>query len=98
DGHVTGVQTCALPIYGDAMWALLWDGRELGGTNSAYSVNDIFKGAELAAPMSVHGTAIPRKDETSIALAITAEPWPYTVGRNKRSEERRVGKGCGERR
>src|SRR5207253_8642639 len=81
DGHVTGVQTCALPIYrrhgrdDDALAAVLC--QNLQGLSVGHG----------------HGSYSARK--TAPAL-FSACAWRYAAARSLalRSEERRVGKGC----
>ncbi|CAF2363689.1 unnamed protein product [Rotaria sp. Silwood2] len=44
-------------LEGDAMMGLYFDGQHLGNNASMWTVNDIFRGAELVAPMYTHGFA-----------------------------------------
>src|SRR5439155_7756137 len=87
DGHVTGVQTCALPILG------VPDAYQLPSVpGSAYLKTDTetllrFKAAYVSGPMPTRGRVSGGGRRQRI-LPFTLEP---------RSEERRVGKGCRSR-
>src|SRR5207253_4856107 len=86
DGHVTGVQTCALPILPDAGWAVTlarnWPNRP------------------PSASVTVIATNTADVPDDGLRLEITGESVPAflssirTLSGLGRSEERRVGKEC----
>src|SRR5690606_40394693 len=90
DFHVTGVQTCALPIYYDGkVWGVSsWTTRPRVITPTAtlgvVSVQDGSDG--LVSPYTY-------SDMTGSQLRLATNPRGYY--RQRRSEERRVGKECG---
>src|SRR5690606_39791643 len=88
DFHVTGVQTCALPIFAiDALaialasWLLFAITRALGADHAGF-----------AALVAISGGAI------VLASSWSALAAGRTLGARVRSEERRVGKECRRRR
>src|SRR5207253_7086674 len=88
DGHVTGVQTCALPI---SVSLLASSGRSLTQVASELGVQpSLLRGWRGALSGAVKTPAGPG------ALAATAAPSPEQteIRRLQRSEERRVGKEC----
>src|SRR5439155_9159135 len=86
DGHVTGVQTCALPI-------------SLSALATAGNAQNAYQGKfTLAVETHWEGVALPAGDYT-FALPSNSAPyrlyiWGQGVGAIIRSEERRVGKEC----
>src|SRR5690606_40427190 len=90
DFHVTGVQTCALPISED-------DGRDRGDREPARG--GCVMSVELGAWLH---EAAERMDEACVRCGRCFEvcpvtPWSAAKGADPRSEERRVGKGCRSR-
>src|SRR5207253_6169361 len=88
DGHVTGVQTCALPIS-------LIIRLQLGGPNghvvTAAQYNQIF---------TMHGTTMIFLVVMPLGAGLANFLVPLMIGARDvafRSEERRVGKECGAR-
>ena len=70
--------------YGDAMWAFKVDGRELSPNEGNYSVNDLYSGAEIEAPMFIHGVVINSGEgRRTVCLGATSQPWPSALGPNK---------------
>src|SRR5207253_8696980 len=88
DGHVTGVQTCALPIFGPS--ATIW--------NTADRVMGIVGGGGHAEFLCVHereAIRVPKEMPWEEAAAIPeAFLTAYDALFTRRSEERRVGKEC----
>src|SRR5439155_12788471 len=87
-GHVTGVQTCALPIYRlpalpRVFWTSAW--RDAPDERSYPLLAEAAHGALAVLPE-------PLAQPSGPPLA------PVAADRIERSEERRVGKGCGCRR
>ncbi len=70
--------------YGDVMWGLWIDGTEAGANNATYADNDIWRGAELQAPMFVQGLfdQLP-VGQHRISLGASAEPWSEKNGIDK---------------
>src|SRR5690606_40752929 len=89
DFHVTGVQTCALPIFGVILNPAANAGRAL-------SLLPVLTGALEAAGLrfQVHVTSGPG-DATVAARRLVEQGVPVAL---TRSEERRVGKECRSRR
>src|SRR5207253_4766466 len=87
DGHVTGVQTCALPIFARAIaWllkALDWPARSPSGANMAAL------SADSAAPADMSPRWMRSALSPPSAHARASDGGP---SRSRRSEERRVGK------
>src|SRR5207253_7318232 len=97
DGHVTGVQTCALPIC--AVGLFLFHGKRSGAIVltllvAALAVMPIVAWSPLA-PLTAIG-ASPRLTSV-VALFATIGAFTFGGGLSMRSEERRVGKECGAR-
>src|SRR5690625_7443045 len=97
DGHVTGVQTCALPIFFLKEYQRLRPYREKSQVNFLLTCSLIsclsFFGSELSAFFSVFNNRFAaRWDSGSISLTV---PWAITSSNiwetDIRSEERRVG-------
>src|SRR5690606_39728477 len=86
DFHVTGVQTCALPIFDGC------EGVGRGGDGGEKAASDISGGAERSASGSGDG-------EQDAPSAAGPEPGGLRLGDAGvgRSEERRVGKECRSR-
>jgi hypothetical protein len=63
--------------YGDAMWSLLLDGRELAANEGSYADNDICQCAEVQAPLALQGLIAPGG---RVSLGAGAEPWPGKLG------------------
>src|SRR5439155_15440741 len=88
DGHVTGVQTCALPIcrYPVARWRPTEDQDDrLMARGSIHFQPKRLAGAEI------HFDRQP-VESTSYGMEVGAE---HAIACGERSEERRVGKECG---
>src|SRR5207249_9526850 len=85
DRNVTGVQTCALPIYLCEGWL---EGYLLTRRHGLFATYEAF--AMVSASMAVQHT---KWLEAGIAL-----PWRAPIASLNRSEERRVGKECRSRR
>src|SRR5699024_11409224 len=85
DRNVTGVQTCALPIFADAMGDDVFLVSVMTAGNETGSVQPV---RELAAIAHSHG-ALFHTDAVQAAGAL-----PLNVRELGRSEERRVGKEC----
>src|SRR5207253_8444106 len=95
DGHVTGVQTCALPIFGPGYWrtdASLFK-RFSFSSGQAFEFRieavNVFNHVNLGNPDSEIG--VPGNNNAN-AGRITSTAYG---GVDPRSEERRVGKGRG---
>src|SRR5690606_40414538 len=90
--HVTGVQTCALPIYGGSFVATGDNGTLLmSGDSSGWGRIDLGTTARLRGAAYGNNNANPGNDDKE-----EIETW-VVVGDGGRSEERRVGKECGVR-
>src|SRR5207248_8634405 len=92
DRTVTGVQTCALPIYGDlvedGVCGVLIAEKKLGVSQPTASGNlNILREAGLLKAKRIKQWTLYRRDEAKIKNA------KQTIVRRVRSEERRVGKG-----
>src|SRR5207253_8204626 len=88
DGHVTGVQTCALPIL-VREYTFLLDPAELRQTQSAQVA-----AASTAAQAARHDTAAPdTRPAPAAQSARPPAPAKTETATPARSEERRVGKG-----
>src|SRR5207253_7077053 len=94
DGHVTGVQTCALPIYPHS------PANVLAGTMG----DAVYKSPDGGQSWTPHNAGL--KEHVSVVNQFVFHPTDAdliyvatTVGvfRSKRSEERRGGKECGSR-
>src|SRR5207253_7225507 len=84
DGHVTGVQTCALPIFAPVVAVVTTIDREhLDQYTSLEDIQDAF--TQFVNRVPFYGAAILCVDEPNVQAII-----PNV----KRSEERRVGKEC----
>src|SRR5699024_11607541 len=90
DRNVTGVQTCALPIYLD------------GGGQVSLSCQGavVFPRGRVALAPAVSGQLHARQEQVVEALAETGADLHHNYARGRwlphRSEERRVGKECRE--
>src|SRR5439155_12851951 len=82
DGHVTGVQTCALPIFPNAVLEYMAAGLPVIATTVG-GVPEIIEN-------EVHGLLIPPENPAALSRAILRLL-------KDRSEERRVGKECRSR-
>src|SRR5689334_23739760 len=80
DGTVTGVQTCALPIW----MATLYLQSAAGG---------LYRGDDLAVAIEVGPVAAAEITTQAATVVHNAHGDPARL--RQRSEERRVGKGCG---
>src|SRR5207253_3872766 len=90
DGHVTGVQTCALPILvmRFSRWA---KSSSLAATTLAPSAREA-RSVSAVNPPAAAGDAW-----TASAVGVAGSAWvlmPLLVAARSRSEERRVGKEC----
>src|SRR5207253_3449391 len=85
DGHVTGVQTCALPISTSSLARLRWSGR------------DVFYRSGTADPFVLYQVLLRsgKKAEYYVPRGLRPET---ILDIGSRSEERRVGKECRVRR
>src|SRR5690606_40944429 len=83
DFHVTGVQTCALPI-----------SDELTGGNSNLTVANLNEAATAFANTDVTGAELETLTDTSNADSLHTHSTEENL---RRSEERRVGKECRSR-
>src|SRR5207253_4143004 len=94
DGHVTGVQTCALPIFGLAGMAAvsgIFGGSPTGADLIAGAIGGIGGGAVVA--MLYRGLALGTMALVAPVTGVVAAFIPVVYGAT--SEERRVGKaGC----
>src|SRR5690606_40173228 len=91
DFHVTGVQTCALPIFvGVAVSGTKGVAVEVNSETDFVAKNEQFQGFVS----NVAQVALNLGSDDVEALAAAEFPGGGTV---QRSEERRVGKGCGAR-
>src|SRR5690606_40724294 len=85
DFHVTGVQTCALPILARAAprcWVPRRPGAPRRGRMAAHSLM----------PVAWAGALLPRRPMALEELAVPPDPRLTASIRWRRSEERRVGK------
>src|SRR5690606_40393000 len=94
DFHVTGVQTCALPICntGDKTAIQAWLDKQSDAAEAS---------SEVADPLGLaqQGDSEKKKPETREAEPVSlANPQLLRNAGDERSEERRVGKGCRSRR
>src|SRR5207245_6068318 len=89
DATVTGVQTCALPIYIEAQSVI-----------RGYRVTAMIEGP-LSHPTTSVGSepSLPQADVVSLILTgtLSSTDTSTSVLAQSRSEERRVGKGCSTR-
>src|SRR5207253_6605850 len=93
DGHVTGVQTCALPIYVPQLFHRAPSGWNSGSvTSSLILVNTTSTGMSQRMTLGSGATLI-RFDIMRGPSASSIMASTYGVGIFQRSEERRVGKG-----
>src|SRR5207253_6749045 len=91
DGHVTGVQTCALPIFPFRQCALL-DSLRLPfciGKRALHAEHIFARACELRGPAWLQ----PRRIGHGLELRVWGKDVRLPVG-GVRSEERRVGKEC----
>src|SRR5207253_7349180 len=95
DGHVTGVQTCALPIYGG------WELGVVGMARALAAMGAVVIGADIRQYLgSLRRAAHPGAACQMIAADFEAlsHQVQKEIGMSEyRSEERRVGKECGSR-
>src|SRR5690625_7312165 len=82
DGHVTGVQTCALPISNSTPWVI------------QRTLSTSVKPSWLIHRYLVHTSEARTSSTTRAPMASAVMPSGDRRGRG-RSEERRVGKECG---
>src|SRR5207253_3842670 len=94
DGHVTGVQTCALPIFGLDSYEALCDRLAAAGRSPLHD--------EVIEAITTHETSFFRDGHPFEALRLVLLPEVLEAARRRklslRSEERRVGKECRSRR
>src|SRR5690606_40159758 len=91
DFHVTGVQTCALPIY--LCTAVLASGVP-ARQSFGYSDSDAFAvGLTCGGELEVFVQRVTAAERPVLDAALTA-PGAAALVRDLRSEERRVGKEC----
>src|SRR5439155_10901012 len=87
DGHVTGVQTCALPI---CLWVQT-SARAFGMPATRYGASPKFGGSANNHASAGHHPAAELSDSAAVSLR-------FVIAANRaRSEERRVGKECRSR-
>src|SRR5207253_4877327 len=86
DGHVTGVQTCALPIFG------FNDQLNLNGWNGGVSLPDLYEGLGVAVDISGHYTGEMEEYNFLIGPQYSYKLKGVRFYGHGRSEERRVGK------
>src|SRR5207253_8593984 len=91
DGHVTGVQTCALPIFEDGDHPLFdtWVPDSVGGTGRVWAWPQA-REVVRKYPVVVSGGLTPGNVDGAVR---ELHPWAVDVC-SGRSEERRVGKVC----
>src|SRR5690606_40909722 len=89
DFHVTGVQTCALPILLINSCGRVWYAASRSAMRGASSKPRAFRGRSMSLTPKLQSDFACRITNTCLAM-ITA---PF-----HRSEERRVGEGCRSRR
>src|SRR5690625_6490633 len=102
DGHVTGVQTCALPIYPEHSFALLFVSGSDPCGNCFNEISDYLNlAAETPALMDNHYSMLlfHGNDESQARRYVQASGMTSRVDHSTfietvRSEERRVGKEC----
>src|SRR5690606_40974147 len=94
DFHVTGVQTCALPIFGVTLGAGLtatWSARARAGAKAVrvalYKAGGVHPAAFAAAKQLLEG-------REGFRLRVTVPEDIRRGALDERSEERRVGKEC----
>src|SRR5207302_5198172 len=92
DFHVTGVQTCALPILPQSKPPPPAVVELLEEVDVDLVLCPVGGGGLLC------GTAVAAKTMRSKIKVVAAEPANADDAAQSRSEERRVGKGCGSRR
>src|SRR5690606_39454389 len=90
DFHVTGVQTCALPIYPDRPSAVK---PELSETHSRFLPVPT-KTPRRLFPPGADRQGIQLSDTVMSPLAVVSSSTRSAFGSSPRSEERRVGKTC----
>src|SRR5690606_40271102 len=91
--HVTGVQTCALPISGSSLLAPLVLGRQKAF--SLLALGEGFSAEQAVAAGLIHAVVEEGELEaTVLAAADAVAQKPPEALRVTRSEERRVGRGC----
>src|SRR5207249_9479728 len=89
DRNVTGVQTCALPIYCHLLWSDYV-------CNTSANVGTLL-GRTHSAKVAVRGYIVCPPKEMAILQDTIESGWVYTDRNLNRSEERRVGKEGRER-
>src|SRR5207253_4372491 len=91
-GHVTGVQTCALPIYN------LWDLEVALDVEWAHATaplaNIMLVATPTAETLGVQGFPDMMKAEQALIDSHQVDVISQSFGSGERSEERRVGKEC----
>src|SRR5690606_40722364 len=87
--HVTGVQTCALPIFVHSVFQVRWSGM---GIERSPSIEEYFPHVGPVVPIGVLQEQKMRRLRNNYAPMGKDQ-----TGGNVRSEERRVGKECGWR-
>src|SRR5690606_39571550 len=94
DFHVTGVQTCALPILGDAARPAIAQGRVMRILIALLAA--LLLAPAFATPPRLM-LATGHHDGIEVADWLVSEKLDGVRGHWDRSEERRVGTGCGAR-
>src|SRR5207253_7998523 len=97
DGHVTGVQTCALPIWSAGS---LERARRIASSTASGIVARTMEGGDTMSSEWRASTACavgPVKGGSPTSISYTTHARLYWSLRPSRSEERRVGKGVGAR-
>src|SRR5699024_11541040 len=90
--NVTGVQTCALPIWAGVFVVVIISGMNRPRTVPPHP-------ALTLAKLSHELADLPRRTREREFVKVADELWlPSTADRDLRSEERRVGTGCRSRR
>jgi hypothetical protein len=71
--------------FGDALWSLQQDGRELAANEGSYADNDICQCAELQAPLALQGLLAPGLSDRGVrvSVGVGTEPWASKLGADK---------------
>src|SRR5690606_41160675 len=94
DFHVTGVQTCALPIFLD----LVWEVYRQSGSRDYIHVICGYRAPATNAMLRKRSSGVAKKSQHTLGNALDFYLPDVKLSRLRRSEERRGGKECIDRR
>lgn len=77
--------------YGDAMWGIFLNGQEPNIDSMTWSINDLWKAAELQAPMFAQAMFMTSPSNSSVQLVASESPYYYPVARQTNEVKYRIG-------